>query len=124
MAPSVYVVLANAVFVLHLLVIGYLLGGSAFVLTKYASDYPFIRSLHLLFVGITVISQIVFLGCPLVELEAYFRRKYNPDYSYHGSFTVYLIEKMSGVTVPVEIVTLATFAIAAIAVSAWLIWRG
>lgn len=57
----------------------------------------------------TVMSQIVCLGCPLTIISWRIRRKYNPNYKLHGSFTLWLYHKY-GRKVGLLVLTLSLFA--------------
>ena len=52
------------------------------------------RTIHLC--GIIYVSILIVLGkyCPLTILENKFRKQYNPDLTYPGSFVIYYIEKL------------------------------
>ena len=120
MSAHMYRILANVVFVIHILVIVFMITNAALTITGFMADHPLYHRLSTVFVGMVIISQIVFLGCPLVALEYSLRRHYDPSIHYTGSFTVYLIEKLTGVTIPTLAVTIATYLIVAIVIAGWI----
>ena len=90
-----YRLLADAVVVLHFIWIMVLLGGIWFSL-----KYKRYRPIHLTVTLTTIVSQLIWLGCPLVALEETLRRQYDPTRKYAGSFTVYYLHHYFGVEVP------------------------
>ena len=75
--------------------------------------------IHWVVIGTTIVSQIVWLGCPLSTLEQALRRKYDPDATYTGSFVCHYLRKRFGIEVPPIVVTLQllVFVVVAIAIS-------
>ena len=123
MSSSDYKMLADLVFASHVVVIVMMLGGGVLAASSFGQEHPGFRRFHVTFVVMVIISQILFLGCPLVELEYTLRHQYDPSIKPGGSFTVYLIRTLVGVTVPVVLVTISTYLIGAIAVVCWLVGR-
>lgn len=108
-----YKLLADAVFVFHMVWIVILLGGIG-VQFRYEWDRP----IHMAVVTITIVSQLIFLGCPLVALEQALRRKYDASNSFTGSFVVYYL-RFFGVEVSP---TMVTGILAVIATTSFVIW--
>ena len=108
-----YKLLANSVMVFHLLWVVILIGGGVmqFKLEWY-------RPIHTAVVTTTVLSQLIFLGCPLVVLENSLRRQYDPSTTFTGSFIAHYLQKF-GVEVSPLMVTLA---LAVIATTSFVIW--
>jgi len=94
-----YKIFADAVIVVHLLFIIFMLFG--FLLTAYALffrqkflDWWLFRSLHLS--GILYVASLSILGkyCPLTLLEYELRSRYEVSSVYSGSFIVHYLEKL------------------------------
>ena len=112
-----YRLLADAMLVLHLAWILFMLYG--FALTVRAFWRPaywnrtLFRSLHL--VGILFVASKPVLGeyCPLTVWEYELRRHYNPTIEYPGSFVIGYLEKLVYPDISPLVYLLPTFAIAA-----------
>ncbi|MBH41724.1 MAG: hypothetical protein CL685_03350 [Candidatus Magasanikbacteria bacterium] len=61
---------------------------------------PWYEPIHWTMVWSTIISQIIFLGCPLVVLENTLRGKHNPKQVYSGSFVSYYLYKWLNLRIP------------------------
>lgn len=117
--------LADLVFVSHMVLVLILLGGSFAILSGLYLQYPHLMRIHGIITAATLISQIIFLGCPLVTLESALRNKYRSKPStYYGSFVVYFLMKLTGVKVPVILVTTGMYMIVVIAVIGYLSVQG
>lgn len=97
-----YKTLANAVFVLHIVVIAMLLGGG-FLAALLGGWY---KQWNVIFVSTVIFSQILFLGCPLTTLEMAFRRKGDSSIEYGGSLTRWLFKRVFKHDLPPIIVAL------------------
>lgn len=97
---KIYQRLANATFWFHWIWAVLLVLGS--LISVY---FPWYKSAHAFIVTITITSQIVFLGCPLVALENAFRAKYNPREKYYGSFICHYFNKHFGIKPPPLLIT-------------------
>jgi len=84
-----YKLLANLVFILHLIVIVMLFSG-AFLCTILS----WYKNIFFPFLGTVMLSQLAFLGCPLTTLESGLRAKYNKFPEFSGSFTSFLVYKI------------------------------
>lgn len=100
--------LANVTFGFHLLWILVLLGGLGL---QYI--LPWYEKFHLAAVMTTIVSQVLWLGCPLTTLECALRRKYDKETSYYGSFIAYFLNKYFGINISSKVV-IAQLAIVAI----------
>jgi hypothetical protein len=110
-SPRTYEVLANIVFVIHILVVVYMLSGVVLGAMGFMSKHPTYQQVNLLVIGGIIFSQILFGGCPLVLLETSLRHQYDPSIHPTGSFTVALIKSATGASVPVMMVTICTYLI-------------
>ena len=108
MNARAYLWLARAVDALHLLfAVGVLLLGRLWI------PMP----LFSLILVVTVGSQIVTLGCPMVALSSYFRRKHNPHYLGSGSLTLWLYKKFGRwVAIPIVVVLVGVASVVAIVI--------
>jgi hypothetical protein len=61
---------------------------------------PGYRPFHLAAVTVTILSQLLWLGCPLMALENAFRSKYDSRATYTGSFLCHYLRKWLGIRVP------------------------
>lgn len=96
----IYKRLADVVAILHWIVIVYLILGGGLQLL-----FPGYAIYHLIFVITVGLSQLIWLGCPLVALENALRAKYDPDTRYYGSFTYHALKKL-GINVPPIVISL------------------
>ena len=109
-----YRLLANLVAVFHTTWIVILIGGIGLQFI-----FKWYRPIHLAVVTTTVVSQLIFLGCPLVALEQALRRQYDPDRSFIDSFVVHYLQKMFGIEVSLLMVT---GMLAVVAIASFTIW--
>jgi hypothetical protein len=92
----VYLWLARGTDVLHLL-----FGVGVLILGRLWIPLP----LFSLILAVTICSQIVTLGCPMVLLSSYFRRKYDPSCPRGGSLTWWLYRRFGRwVAIPITVV--------------------
>jgi hypothetical protein len=63
------------------------------------------RFIHSAVIGVTAVSQLLWLGCPLVALESTLRRKYNPSYNFSGSFICDFLKRRFGIQVSPRVIT-------------------
>ncbi len=89
-----YALLADIVAFLH-----FAWFGTAIFLFVEASVWHRYKIESLVFVGITVLSSIVFRGCILREWEKTLRKKENPHEVYEGTFLAYYVKKVFDVTI-------------------------
>ena len=106
---KIYRILANAIFVLHWSWVAFLIGIS--IVSLY---FPWYRPIFAAAVIATVLSQIIWLGCPLMEVEYIFRRKYNPSETYKPSFVCYYLKKWFSINVHPALITAQLVAMLAV----------
>lgn len=97
---NTYRKLANIVFWFHWIWVAIILGSWIT-----AAIFPWCRPIYLAVVTTTVISQVLWLGCPLVALENALRAKYDPSKVYSGSFICHYIKKQFGVRMSPLVIT-------------------
>lgn len=90
MSTRTYPRIANALRIFHLFWVLLLMGGAAL-----AAWWPPYRPINLAILTTTVVSQVLWLGCPLVALEQHCRGETCGT----GSFVCGLIEHYTGVVV-------------------------
>ncbi|PSO45294.1 MAG: hypothetical protein BRC25_02600 [Parcubacteria group bacterium SW_6_46_9] len=96
--------LADFVFIVHIIWIALLLIST---LTNLLSSNEKLEKVHLAILTATVVSQSIFLGCPLTTLESAIRSKYNSSFSLtDGSFMVHYLNQWFGVKVSPAAITL------------------
>lgn len=108
---EVYRILADFVFGFHLVWIALLLGG-----TILSINYKWYRRYHAAALAGTIVSQLIFLGCPLTALEDALRMQYDPKvkFSVSGSFVCHYLKEYFGFQISPKYITLALAGIIAI----------
>ena len=106
---EVYRILADFVFWFHwvwtaLLPVGLVL----------SMKYEWYRRYYAVMVMSTLVSQLIFLGCPLVALENALRVQYDPKAKFGGSFICHYLKEYFGFQIAPEYITLALVGIVAI----------
>jgi hypothetical protein len=97
---EIYRLLVDIVFWFHWVWIAILiLSGFLSVIQPRYAKFSFVL------VGTTLVSQVLFLGCPLVALENTLRAQYDPKTEVFGSFICHWVKEWGGYTVPPEIIT-------------------
>jgi len=107
------VVLADAVFGLHLLFVLALGPSTAlFFLGRYRR-LALLGHLHCLGIYAMAIGQTSLNQCPLVLLEHTLREAAGESRWYYGSFSVFVVERLTGYELPVEVIfSLSTLVVA------------
>ena len=113
---STYRLLTDFVVVFHFVWVAVLLGG------WFLYRFKWWRPIQVTLVLTTIISQVLFLGCPLVVLENSLRMKYDPQAVYKGSFICHYIEEYLGYQLSPGWITLALVVIAFI--TGWVVFFG
>jgi hypothetical protein len=85
--------LANLLFILHILVGGIILFGWIF---------PQIRILYLAVLVIWPLCWIILKYCPLTQWEFLLRRKYDKNVDYHSEYINYYVSKFFNVDIPIN----------------------
>lgn len=98
-----YKILADAVVVIHLLWIVFLILG-AFLGVKYRA----MKILHISGLIFAFIIQMFDWYCPLTYLEVWLRSKHDPAFSYTGSFIPHYLEKIVYIELPRYIIFILT----------------
>ncbi|NTW13931.1 MAG: DUF2784 domain-containing protein [Candidatus Moranbacteria bacterium] len=106
-----YRVLADAVEVFHWVWIVLMMAGIPLQFI-----YPPYAPIHLTIVTATIISQILWLGCPLVALENALRAKYDPRRTYTGSFVCHFLKKRFNITVSPLVIVIQLVLVAGISI--------
>jgi energy-converting hydrogenase Eha subunit A len=76
--------------------------------------YKWYDRYHIVVVTSTIVSQLIFLGCPLVALENALREQYDPKVKFYGSFICHYLKEYFGFQISPEYITLALVGIVAI----------
>ena len=106
---EVYRVLADFVFWFHGVWIVLFLGGIVL-----SMKYRWYKRYHAVVVTSTIVSQLIFMGCPLVALENMLRMQYDPKTKFSGSFICHYLKEYFGFQISPEYITLALVGIVAI----------
>jgi hypothetical protein len=107
--------LADVVFWFHLVWAALLIGGSALQFV-----FPWYKPIQMVILTVTIASQILFLGCPIVGLENALRRKYDPSKTYTGSFVCHCLKKWFGIDLPPMVIFTVLIVLLAISIVIWL----
>ena len=117
---TLYLVLAAAVFALHLLFVLAVLPSTALFCLGGFRSRPFLRQLHCLGVYAMAVGQIALLECPLVPLERALRAAGGEAPWYRGSFTAFVVERATGFDLPVAVVASLSILVIALTTAALL----
>lgn len=114
MKNNIYDFLANVCSAVHIFVMGFMVSG--LFVSKEA--HPLFRECHSIIVISMIILNCVFLfHCPLTVLENYLRRINHPDIKLFEPFTVRLLRKTLGISIPNMAITLVILFMGVMAVS-------
>ncbi len=91
---NIYRRLADIVSWFHAFWLLLLLGGSLIALI-----FPWYKTINWIVISVTLVSQILWLGCPLTVLEHSLRNKYNPADKSSGSFVCNFCENKLGIKI-------------------------
>lgn len=112
---NTYRKLANATFWFHWIWVAILLGGIPMQIT-----FQWYKPVHMVVLTTTLVSQLLWLGCPLVALENAFRAKYDPNTTYSGSFICHYLKKRFGISVSPTIIIVQLVAMAIVSGIMWI----
>ena len=112
---NTYQKLAKAVFWLHMIWITTLLGG-----IPISYFLPWFILVQMVVVTTTAVSQILWLGCPLVALENALRAKCDPAQTYSGSFICHYLKKRFGIKVPPIFITAQLIVVLVLSTILWI----
>ena len=97
-SSSVYLLAADAVLLLHVLFVAFVIGGLALILAGKARRWlwirnPWFRLAHLLAIAVVVVQSWFGAICPLTTIEMTLRSRAG-DSSYPGSFVAHWLETL------------------------------
>lgn len=84
-----YGLIADAVVIIHLLWVLFLLFG-AFL----GRRYKWVKRFHIAGICFALVLQVFHWYCPLTYLEVWLRRMQDPEQAYSGSFIIHYVEKL------------------------------
>lgn len=125
MSSQAYLLLADALLLLHFLVVTFVVGGFALVLAGLALDWRWVhnrlfRLLHLAAIAVVVLQSWLGVICPLTHWENRLRALAG-EQAYSGSFIQYWLHKLLFFQAPPWVFTLVyTLFGAAVAATWWL----
>jgi len=103
--------LGKTIFAFHMLWVVILIGGG--VVSIAVGWY---RPIHFAVVGVTVVSQLLFLGCPLTTLEVALRNYGGKSIEgFKGGFLIHYLDKRFGLRPSVVALTVGTWLLFAFA---------
>lgn len=125
MSPHLSLWLADAVLVLHVAVVGFVIGGLLVVPVGQWAGWPWVRSLafrltHLGAIGVVVVQAWLGQSCPLTTLESWLRARAGAA-GYTSGFLAHWLQRLIFYDAPAWVFTLAYSLFAALVVGAW--WR-
>src|SRR5574340_1079932 len=88
-------ILANIVFLIHLILV---------IIILFGWYFPSIKYIYLLSLVLTLISEAVFGYCVLTKWEFDLRKKLEPDLKYNYSFVSYYAYKYLGINPPEKLI--------------------
>ena len=112
---NTYRKLANAVSVFHWIWVAILLGG---ISLQFA--FQWYKPIHMIVLTTTIVSQVLWLGCPLVALENALRAKYDPKEMYYGSFICHYLKKRFGISMSPALITAQLVAMVVVSGILWI----
>jgi hypothetical protein len=110
--------LGDAVFVFHGVFVLIAVPSALLALTGVYARYSFLWGLHNLSIVIMVVGQLTLQQCPLVALESAFRHAGGGEMPYTGSYIRYVVQQLSGYTLPQGSVMAMSSAVALISIVA------
>ena len=120
-------VLADAVLVLHLGVVGFVVGGLVAVIVgnrlrwRWVNRWWF-RAAHLGAIGFVVLQAWLGATCPLTSLERWLREQADIGGRYRGGFVEHWVGRLLFHEAPPWVFTLVYTAFGAVVVLSWLRW--
>ena len=106
---------ADAVVVIHLLWIVFIIAGASI-----GRRIVWIKWLHIGSLLFSLAMQLFHWICPLTRLEVWLRRRGNPTAGYAGDFIAHYAERLVYLPAPPQAVLAATIVI--VSLSAWAYW--
>jgi hypothetical protein len=105
MTETLYMSLANTMFALHLLFVLAAAPSTLLFAGGWYRSRPLLAQLHCAAVLAMVVGQAVARECPLVTAERAFREAAGHEPWYEGSFIVFVIDTVTGLTPSVNVAT-------------------
>ncbi len=118
-----YLLAADAVLLLHVLFVAFVVTGLALILAGKLLSWAWVRNwwfrvIHLAAIGVVVLQSWLGVICPLTKLEMYLRGKAG-DAMYAGSFVAHWLESILYYRAPAWVFAACYTAFAAIVVLSW-----
>ena len=101
---TVYLVLASAVFALHLVFVLAVAPSTAALCRGYYRTRPLFFLAHCICVYSMGLAQLLLRACPLVPLEHKLREAGGAEPWYGGSFILFVVERVMGIHLPVALI--------------------
>ncbi len=125
MTTAAYQVAADAVLLLHLLFVAFVVGGLLLIfLGKYRGWYwvcnPWFRLAHAAAIAVVTLQSWAGMICPLTTMENILRRRAG-DTVYAGSFMSHLLEQIIYYRAPAWVFVVCYTAFGAVVIASW-IW--
>ena len=120
---SVYAALANAVLILHVGYVLFVVGGLILILTGGMRGWqwvrnPWFRAAHLAAIGYVVLESWLGIVCPLTTLEVWLRERAGQT-SYTGDFIAYWLRRLLFFDAPAWVFTVCYSAFGALVLLSW-----
>ncbi len=125
MSPTAYRALADAVLILHVAYIGFVIFGLLLILIGGACGWrwirnPWFRGLHLLAIGLVAVQAWLGIICPLTTLEMHLRELAG-DWVYHETFIAHWLQRLIFYRAPMWVFGLAYTLFGLAVIGSW--WR-
>ena len=123
-SSSVYLLAADAVLLLHVLFVAFVIGGLALILAGKARGWfwvrnPWFRLAHLLAIAVVVVQSWFGAICPLTTIEMMLRARAG-DSTYPGSFVAHWLETLLYYRAPAWVFAVGYTLFGAAVVASWL----
>jgi len=120
-----YLLAADAVLLLHVLFVAFVVAGLLLVLAGRLASWDWVRNwwfrvIHLGAIGVVVLQAWLGVICPLTRLEMYLREKAG-DTTYAGSFVSHWLESILYYRAPAWVFAVAYTLFAIVVVMSW-VW--
>jgi hypothetical protein len=122
-SPTIYLFAADAILLLHVLFVAFVVIGLALILTGKVRNWswirnPWFRLIHLAAITVVVVQSLFGLICPLTTIEMFLRSRAG-DTVYSGSFISHWLNSILYYQLPPWIFVLCYMAFAAVVVASW-----
>lgn len=123
-SPTLYLLAADAILLLHALLIIFVVAGLVLIFVGSALAWswirnPWFRLTHLITICVVVIQSWLQIICPLTKVEMTLRARAG-DVTYSGSFISHWLETLLYYQAPPWVFVLCYTAFAAIVIASWL----